>query len=203
MGERRAGDQQLVECIRRRLTPATRSTLAANTRYTIRMEYYEERWQRRRQDCSGACRTTPSYVSIPREAQFGNRSAAALLIVAHLQPSHLRRPRKGRWWRNRRVRSPIPAQGSDRQDREARGFPRCAAADVLRLHALFDGLSDRAAQLRQLERQHGAQLGTTRIVIISVDGERDTPEAMQTWLKPLSPNFIGLTGAPAQVHTIA
>ena len=58
-------------------------------------------------------------------------------------------------------------------------------------------------QLRELERQHGAQLGKARIAIISVDGERDTPAAMQTWLKPLSPNFIGLTGAPAQVHTIA
>ena len=58
-------------------------------------------------------------------------------------------------------------------------------------------------ELRQLESKHKAELGPTRIVIVSVDGERDTPEAMQTWLKPLSPNFIGLTGAPAQVHTIA
>jgi protein SCO1/2 len=58
-------------------------------------------------------------------------------------------------------------------------------------------------QLRQLERQHRAELGKTRIVIISVDGERDSPAAMQTWLKPLSASFIGLTGAPARVHDIA
>jgi protein SCO1 len=58
-------------------------------------------------------------------------------------------------------------------------------------------------QLRQLERQHRAELGKTRIVIISVDGERDSPAAMQTWLEPLSEHFIGLTGAPARVHDIA
>ena len=58
-------------------------------------------------------------------------------------------------------------------------------------------------QLRQLDREHRAELGKTRIVIISVDGERDTPDAMKTWLKPLSPSFTGLTGAPAQVHNIA
>jgi protein SCO1 len=59
------------------------------------------------------------------------------------------------------------------------------------------------SQLRQLERQHRAELGKTRIVIISVDGERDSPEAMRTWLAPLSASFIGLTGAPARVQNIA
>lgn len=72
------------------------------------------------------------------------------------------------------------------------GFTHCSSACPAAL-----------SQLRQLERQHRAELGKTRIVIISVDGERDSPEAMQTWLKPLSANFIGLTGAPARVHTIA
>jgi protein SCO1 len=72
------------------------------------------------------------------------------------------------------------------------GFTHCADVCPAALH-----------QLRELERQHRAQLGKTRIVIISVDGERDTPAAMQSWLQPLSPNFIGLTGTPAQVHNIA
>lgn len=58
-------------------------------------------------------------------------------------------------------------------------------------------------QLRQLEREHRAELGKTRIVIISVDGERDSPQAMQAWLKPISASFIGLTGTAARVHTIA
>jgi protein SCO1 len=58
-------------------------------------------------------------------------------------------------------------------------------------------------QLRQLERQHRAELGKTRIVIVSVDGERDSPAAMKAWLQPISTSFIGLTGAPARVHNIA
>ena len=72
------------------------------------------------------------------------------------------------------------------------GFTHCSSVCPTALH-----------QLRQLEREHRAELGKTRIVIISVDGERDTPQAMSTWLKPLSANFIGLTGAPARVHEIA
>jgi protein SCO1/2 len=72
------------------------------------------------------------------------------------------------------------------------GFTHCSTACPAALH-----------QLRQLERQHGAELGKTRIVIVSVDGERDTPAAMKTWLQPLSAKFIGLTGAPARVQNIA
>jgi len=58
-------------------------------------------------------------------------------------------------------------------------------------------------ELRQLEARHKAELGATRIVIISVDGERDTPQVMATWLKPISKQFIGLTGAPGKVREIA
>jgi protein SCO1/2 len=72
------------------------------------------------------------------------------------------------------------------------GFTHCSTACPVALH-----------QLRQLERQHGAELGKTRIVIVSVDGERDSPAAMQTWLQPLSAKFIGLTGPPARVQNIA
>jgi protein SCO1/2 len=72
------------------------------------------------------------------------------------------------------------------------GFTHCSSVCPTALH-----------QLRELEREHRADLGKTRIVIISVDGERDTPEAMSAWLKPQSANFIGLTGAPARVHEIA
>jgi protein SCO1/2 len=72
------------------------------------------------------------------------------------------------------------------------GFTHCSSVCPTALH-----------QLQQLEREHRKELGKTRIVIISVDGERDTPQAMSEWLKPLSANFIGLTGAPARVHEIA
>jgi protein SCO1 len=71
------------------------------------------------------------------------------------------------------------------------GFTHCPAVCPLALQ-----------QLRQLD-QHRAELGATRIVVISVDGERDTPQALQAWLKPVSTRFIGLTGEPARVRDIA
>ena len=97
----------------------------------------------------------------------------------------------------------VPAHRSGRQNGEARRLTRRAGTGLLRLHALLERLSTALHQLRELEREHRAALGKTRIVIISVDGERDSPQAMQAWLKPLSANFIGLTGAPARVHNIA
>ncbi len=58
-------------------------------------------------------------------------------------------------------------------------------------------------QLRMLEVNHAQDLGKTRIVVISVDGERDTPAMLSEWLEPLSPTFIGLTGPANTVHNIA
>jgi protein SCO1 len=58
-------------------------------------------------------------------------------------------------------------------------------------------------QLRQLERDHARELGATRIVVISVDGERDTPSAMRDWLSPLSKRFTGVTGPSTSVRDIA
>ncbi len=58
-------------------------------------------------------------------------------------------------------------------------------------------------KLRTLEQSYARDLGKTRIVIISVDGERDTPETMSGWLKPISPTFVGLTGPTKDVHGIA
>jgi cytochrome oxidase Cu insertion factor (SCO1/SenC/PrrC family) len=58
-------------------------------------------------------------------------------------------------------------------------------------------------QLRLLEMNHARDLGATRIVVISVDGDRDTPAMLSEWLKPISPTFIGLTGPTNTVHGIA
>jgi protein SCO1 len=58
-------------------------------------------------------------------------------------------------------------------------------------------------QLRELDQKHKADLGPTRIVVISVDGERDTPQVLAGWVKPLSKSFTGLTGSPATVKGIA
>lgn len=42
-----------------------------------------------------------------------------------------------------------------------------------------------------------------RVLMISTDGARDTPEVMKKYLARLSPEFIGLTGPPGEVGKIA
>lgn len=48
------------------------------------------------------------------------------------------------------------------------------------------------------------QVATDRVVfvLISVDGERDTPEAMKKFLAGYSADFIGLTGEPKEVKKL-
>lgn len=41
------------------------------------------------------------------------------------------------------------------------------------------------------------------VVMISVDGERDTPQAMKQFLSTYDPRFVGLTGPPTEVRRIA
>jgi len=58
---------------------------------------------------------------------------------------------------------------------------------------------------RLRELQHSGQLAGDDVayVMISVDGERDTPAAMKTFLAKYSSEFIGLTAEPSRVTPIA
>jgi len=58
-------------------------------------------------------------------------------------------------------------------------------------------------KLREVCRALAKDDGTFRCVMISVDGDRDTPGAMKEYLAPFQPGFIGLTGSPAVVQDIA
>jgi protein SCO1/2 len=44
--------------------------------------------------------------------------------------------------------------------------------------------------------------GRLRVVFITTDPARDTPEKLQTWLGNFDPSFIGLRGTPEQVRAI-
>ncbi len=59
------------------------------------------------------------------------------------------------------------------------------------------------ARLKALHLARDGALKSARIVLISVDGERDTPAALKAYLAPLSPDFIGLTGDPKSTGKIA
>jgi protein SCO1/2 len=58
-------------------------------------------------------------------------------------------------------------------------------------------------KLKLLHESGGGALRAARVVLISVDGERDTPAVMKKYLASLSPDFIGLTGNPRAVADIA
>jgi protein SCO1/2 len=62
---------------------------------------------------------------------------------------------------------------------------------------------DTLARLKLLHDARGGALKSARVVLISVDGERDTPAALKAYLAPLSPDFIGLTGDPKATTRIA
>ena len=58
-------------------------------------------------------------------------------------------------------------------------------------------------RMRQLRSSNRIDADEMAYVIISVDGERDTPEVMREYLQKISPNFIGLTGDSAAIKPIA
>jgi protein SCO1/2 len=58
-------------------------------------------------------------------------------------------------------------------------------------------------RLKLLHESRDGALKPVRIVLVSVDGGRDTPARLKSWLAPLSADFIGLTGDPKDTAEIA
>jgi protein SCO1/2 len=58
-------------------------------------------------------------------------------------------------------------------------------------------------RLRQLAQAGGEALAELAYVMISVDGERDSPAVVRDYLAQFSPSFIGLTGDPDRVRALA
>lgn len=56
---------------------------------------------------------------------------------------------------------------------------------------------------RQFRNADGVDVENIAFVLISVDGERDTPEVMKAYLEQFAPGFIGLTAAPSTVKSLA
>jgi protein SCO1/2 len=58
-------------------------------------------------------------------------------------------------------------------------------------------------KLALLEKAPGKPLAGVRVVLISVDGERDTPQVLEQFLKRFSGQFVGLTAPPGEVRNLA
>ena len=58
-------------------------------------------------------------------------------------------------------------------------------------------------KLALIKSTHASELAGTRVVFISVDGERDTPAVMKQYLQAFSKDFVGLTARSDEVRKLA
>lgn len=59
------------------------------------------------------------------------------------------------------------------------------------------------SSIAQVKRDLGAEFGReTKVVFVTVDPDRDTPERIRSWLANFDPDFIGLRGDPEVVDSI-
>lgn len=72
------------------------------------------------------------------------------------------------------------------------GFTHCPDVCPTTLH-----------RLKLLKQSPDRELRRVQVTLISVDGERDTPEKLKTYLEPISRSFVGLTGTPKTVRSVA
>lgn len=58
-------------------------------------------------------------------------------------------------------------------------------------------------RLATLMKQLGADARRIRVVLVSVDPERDTPEVLKSYLAAFEGDFTGMTGTPEQLKALA
>jgi protein SCO1/2 len=135
------------------------------------------------------------------------RAAAALALAATLagaaEPAAL--PALERTWVN-----PSPSPIADFKLTDQTGKPRRFSSLRGQPALVFFGFTHcpnvcptTLGRLRMLHESKGGALKAARIVLVSVDGDRDTPERLASYLGPLSADFVGLTGDPKETSRIA
>ncbi len=70
------------------------------------------------------------------------------------------------------------------------GYSRCA-----------DECPDTLAMLARVQRL--AALPALQVLFVTIDPRHDTPAVLARYLRRFDPRFIGLTGAPGQIHSLA
>ena len=59
------------------------------------------------------------------------------------------------------------------------------------------------ADFVQVKKKLGDQANKVAFMMVSIDGDRDTPAVLKNYMKTFDTRFIGLTGSPDQVKSIA
>ena len=125
----------------------------------------------------------------------------AMLLVASVPATHASD-------RTRFVDPPAPMPEFTLVDQQGRPF---TAGDLRgRVGLVFFGFTNcmgicpaTLQVLRQATRELGPDASDLRVVLVSVDPARDTPAAMQAFLEPFGPGFVGLPGEPADLRKVA
>jgi protein SCO1/2 len=106
--------------------------------------------------------------------------------------------------------SPAPVEVADFTLADQSGKPRSFSSFRGEPALVFFGFThcpnicpSALGRLKLLHEARGGALKDARIILISVDGERDTPARLKSYLAPLSPDFVGLTGDPKATAKIA
>jgi len=59
------------------------------------------------------------------------------------------------------------------------------------------------AELARVMRELGESAQDVQVLMVTVDPERDTPEALRQYVTAFDPRFVGLTGTPEQIRQAA
>lgn len=100
--------------------------------------------------------------------------------------------------------------GQDLDMNDASGTPRTLADYRGKVLMVFFGYTHcpdvcptSMAQAAMAMRKLGEKAADVRVIMITVDPERDTAKVLQTYVKNFDPDFIGLTGSPRQLEKTA
>jgi protein SCO1/2 len=134
-------------------------------------------------------------------ATYAQCALVATLLLAGVPATHASD-------RTRFVDPPAPVPEFTLVDQQGRPF---TAGDLRgRVGLVFFGFTNcmgicpaTLQVLRQATHELGPDASDLRVVLVSVDPARDTPAAMQAFLEPFGPGFLGLTGEPADLRKVA
>lgn len=113
-----------------------------------------------------------------------------------------------RYDRVRTLASAVPIEDTELTDQNGEAFRLSALRG--RVALIFFGFTHcpdvcpvALERFRQFRESDVADVERTAFVMISVDGERDTPQVMKDYLARFSNDFIGLTAPPEEVKRLA
>lgn len=133
---------------------------------------------------------------------------AAIVAAASLLSGQLSLADLPSYDRVRVLAAPIDLEDAELTDQDGQAFSLSALRG--RVALIFFGFTNcpdvcpvAMEKFRQFRRSEVVDAGRTAFVMISVDGDRDTPAVMKAYLAQFSSDFIGLTAPPAEVKPLA